>query len=189
MAGNEAAAIGSMRSVVSAQHALRRIGGARRLRPTLPRLGALCPGSIVPFLSSDLTAAVAVLKSGFTVSCSAGDAAPAVGRYDCNGVPTAGGLYVTAVARQARRHRQPRLCDASHVGSIWENTADCRHGADESDLIAAPTAGHPPASAERIACTRHFLTMVAPPRWHDVTQPAGRRARARNAVHRRSLSG
>ena len=57
MSANEAATIGSVRSVVSSQMNYAASAAHGGYAPTLPRLGALCPGSTVPFLSSELTAA------------------------------------------------------------------------------------------------------------------------------------
>ena len=62
-----------MRSVVSSQINYAASAAHGGYAPTLPRLGALCPGSTVPFLSSELTAGVAVLKSGFTVEMQASE--------------------------------------------------------------------------------------------------------------------
>ena len=67
MSANEASAIGSSRSVFSSQQNYAASAARGGYAPDLPRLGATCPGSVVPFLSSELTAAVVVQKSGYFV--------------------------------------------------------------------------------------------------------------------------
>jgi type IV pilus assembly protein PilA len=137
MSANEAGTIGSVRSVVSSQMNYAAAAAHGGYAPTLPRLGALCPGSEVPFLSSELTAAVVVQKSGYSVEMQA--ATPAgVGNDDCNGVPTASGFYITAVAVMPGLTGN-RAFASSHGGSIWENTAAGGVAPSEAALFAPPT--------------------------------------------------
>ncbi len=137
MSANEAATIGSVRSVVSSQMNYAASAAHGGYAPTLPRLGVLCPGSAVPFLSSELTGAVIVQKSGYSVEMQPATGA-AVGDNDCNGVPTAGGFYITAVAVMPGLTGN-RAFASSHGGSIWENTASGAAAPPEAALIAAPT--------------------------------------------------
>jgi type IV pilus assembly protein PilA len=138
MTANEAATIGSVRSVVSSQMNYAASAAHGGYAPTLTRLGALCPGSDVPFLSSELTAAVVVQKSGYSVEMQAASGA-GVGADDCNGVPTAGGFYVTAVALMPGVTGN-RAFAASHGGSIWENASNGAVAPTEAQINAPPTA-------------------------------------------------
>jgi prepilin-type N-terminal cleavage/methylation domain-containing protein len=137
MTANEASTIGSTRSIVSAQLNYAASAARGGYAPTLPRLGALCPGSTVPFLSSELTAAVVVQKSGFQFEMQPA-AGAGVGADDCNGVPTAGGFYIHAVAAMPGV-TGGRAFAATHVGSIWENAADGAVAPLEAEMLAAPT--------------------------------------------------
>ncbi len=137
MSANEAGTIGSVRSVVSAQLNYAASASRGGYAPTLPRLGALCPNSTVPFLSSELTTAVAVQKSGYSVEMQPANGA-GVGADDCNGVATAGGFFVTAVAVMPGVTGN-RAFAANHIGSIWENAADGAVAPLEADLFGAPT--------------------------------------------------
>ena len=96
MAGNEASAIGSLRATNSAQSAYSAAGTGSPYSPVLTTLGLACPGSTVGFLSTDLTSAAAVTKSGFTVTMVAGTGAAAQGA-DCNGTAGTSAYYSTAI--------------------------------------------------------------------------------------------
>jgi prepilin-type N-terminal cleavage/methylation domain-containing protein len=137
MSANEAATIGSLRSVVSAQLGFSAAAARGSYAPTLPRLGALCPNSTVPFLSSELTASVVVQKSGFVVEMQPATGV-GVGANDCNNLPTAEGFYVNAVALTPGI-TGGRAFAANHIGSIWENTADGGVAPLEAQLLAPPT--------------------------------------------------
>ena len=138
MSANEAATIGSVRSIVSSQMNYAASAAHGGYAPTLPRLGALCPGSAVPFLSSELTAAAVVQKSGYSVEMQPATGA-GVGADDCNNVPTAGGFYVTAVAVMPGLTGN-RAFASSHGGSIWENAANGAVAPLEAEMLVAPTA-------------------------------------------------
>jgi prepilin-type N-terminal cleavage/methylation domain-containing protein len=122
MSANEASAIGSLRSIVSSQHGYSASAARGGYAPNLPRLATICPGSSVPFLSSDLTTGVRVLKSGFYVEMSGGAVAGA-GPADCNGSATARGFYVSAVALNAGMSAT-RAFAAAADGTIWVNVSD-----------------------------------------------------------------
>jgi type IV pilus assembly protein PilA len=138
MSANEAGTIGSVRSVVSSQMNYAASAAHGGYAPTLPRLGALCPGSAVPFLSSELTAAAVVQKSGYSIEMQPATAA-GVAADDCNGVPTAGGFYVTAVAVMPGVSGN-RAFAATAVGSIWENASAGNPAPLETEMITSPTA-------------------------------------------------
>jgi type IV pilus assembly protein PilA len=137
MSADEAAAVGSIRSVVSSQMNFAASAARGGYAPTLPRLGALCPNSTVPFLSSELTAAIVVQKSGYQFEMQ-----PATGRgvgaNDCNNVPSAGGFYITAVADMPGVTGN-RAFAATDNGSVWEHTDTGAVAPTEGDLLAPPT--------------------------------------------------
>jgi prepilin-type N-terminal cleavage/methylation domain-containing protein len=139
MSGNEAASIGSMRSIVSSQQNYSASASHGGYAPTLPRLGLPCPNSSVPFLSSELTAGVVVQKSGYNFEMQAASAAGPGGTNDCNGLATAGGFYVTAVAVMPGV-TGGRAFATGHIGSIWENAVNGGAAPAEGDMSAPPTA-------------------------------------------------
>ena len=138
MTANEAGTVGSVRSIVSSQMNYAASAAHGGYAPTLPPLGALCPNSTVPFLSSELTAGVVVDKSGYSVEMQPATGA-GVGTADCNGQATAGGFYITAVAVMPGV-TGGRAFAANQVGSIWENAADGAVAPLETDMLAPPTA-------------------------------------------------
>ncbi len=94
MAGNEAAAIGSMRSIVSAEAAYAAAAGGGGYAISLARLAAACPDQHQGFISPDLAQDPSV-KSGYTISLQSAGAAP--GPNDCNGTPTEMDFHATGV--------------------------------------------------------------------------------------------
>jgi type IV pilus assembly protein PilA len=142
MSGNEASAIGSMRSVVSAQHAYSDTAARGGYADRLTRLGLYCPGDLVPFLSPDMTSADTVLKSGYTMILSASSGSGA-GPTDCNGAVTATGYYGTAVAANPGLSGA-RAFAVTPNGSIWVNTAAAGIPPTEIQMVGSPTASiHP----------------------------------------------
>ena len=95
MAGNEASAIGSLRAINSAENAYAAAGTGSPYAAALATLRIACPNSQVGFLSSDLTGAAPVTKSGFTITLAAGTGAAAQGT-DCNGTAGTSNYYATA---------------------------------------------------------------------------------------------
>jgi type IV pilus assembly protein PilA len=137
MSANEAGTVGSMRSVVGAQFNYSASAAHGGYAPTLPRLGALCPGSNVPFLSSELTMAVAVEKSGYRVEMQPA-ALAGVGTNDCNNVPTTSGFYLTAVAVMPGV-TGGRAFAANQIGTIWENATAGVPAPTEPEMLGPPT--------------------------------------------------
>jgi prepilin-type N-terminal cleavage/methylation domain-containing protein len=136
MSANEASAVGSLRSIVSAQHGYSASAARGGFAPTLPRLATICPGSSVPFLSSDLTTGVRVLKSGFFVEMSSG-ALAGTSPVDCNGLSTTRGFYVSAVATNAGMSAT-RAFAATADGTIWVSLGDAGATAPlETQMTAA----------------------------------------------------
>lgn len=120
MSGNEASAIGSLRSVNSGQatYAASAAGGGYANDLTI--LGTPCAGGTEPFLSRDLTQTNLVLKSGYNVALAAG-ANAGNGPVDCNNQPTFLSYYGTA---EPASHQSTgvRAFASSQGGTIWENT-------------------------------------------------------------------
>ncbi len=95
MSGNEAAAIGSLRSLNSGETSYASTAGHGGFAGLLSTLAAPCPGSVAAFVSADLSSDPSV-KSGYTIAVVAG-AGSVPGTADCNGTPTETGYYATAL--------------------------------------------------------------------------------------------
>lgn len=67
-AGDEASAIGALRSIVSGQAVFAASACGGRYAPTLTMLGAGLPGSTVGFVSPDLATGDVVVKSGYRIT-------------------------------------------------------------------------------------------------------------------------
>ena len=93
MSSNEASAIGSMRTLITAQADFRALSGG--YADDLATLGTPCPGSTLPFISLDL-GANDIVKSGYRFRAVAGMGSFA-GPADCHGNPTQSLFYATAV--------------------------------------------------------------------------------------------
>ena len=106
MSGNEASAIGSMRAIASGQAVYSGAAAQGGNATTLPIMAIACPGGTAPFLSTDLTTGVTVLKSGFTVAMPA-PAVAVVGPLDCNGTGVEPGLLRDGRRGQPGRDGQP----------------------------------------------------------------------------------
>jgi prepilin-type N-terminal cleavage/methylation domain-containing protein len=143
MSANEAAAIGSLRSVFSAQQNYASSAARGGYAPDLPRLAAPCPSSTVPFMSSELTTGVVVQKSGFLIEMQPASGA-GVAPTDCNGLGTVGSFYLTAVA-SSPGFSANRAFAITDFGSIWENvTAPGSIAPTEPEMKSTPTVAiHP----------------------------------------------
>lgn len=95
MSGNEAAAIGSLRSLNSGETSYASAAGQGGFAGLLATLAAPCPGSVAAFVSADLSSDPSV-KSGYTITVAA-SAGSVPGGGDCNGTPTETGYYATAL--------------------------------------------------------------------------------------------
>ncbi|MEX2270051.1 MAG: hypothetical protein WD690_01180 [Vicinamibacterales bacterium] len=118
MSGNEAAAIGSLRAIVSAETAYASACGRNRYAPAFATLGLPAPGGGEPYLPPELAVAVPELNGyRFTLSAAAGAIA---GPADCNGTPTTTGYYATAVPiRYLKSGGRSFAVDTA--GTIWQN--------------------------------------------------------------------
>jgi type IV pilus assembly protein PilA len=93
IASNEAAAIGSLRSIIAAQQDFGVISNGFAM--DLATLAGKCPGTSVPFISPDMSAN-GVLKSGYIFRVVPGLGAVAGATIDCFGNPTTSTYYATA---------------------------------------------------------------------------------------------
>jgi prepilin-type N-terminal cleavage/methylation domain-containing protein len=117
ISGNEASAIGSTRAVVSAQ--IDYWAASRGYATTLQILGTPCPGSTVPFISTDLGGAAPVVKSGYTFTVTNGGGAAS--GTDCNGAAGSNMFYVSAVPEVVGSTGN-RAFAADEAAAIWQNT-------------------------------------------------------------------
>jgi len=92
---NEAAAIGSLRALNSAESSYAAAAGKGGFAPLLATLATPCPASTAAFISPDLSIDPAV-KSGYTVTMAAA-AVSSPGPLDCTGTATVTAYYATAV--------------------------------------------------------------------------------------------
>jgi type II secretory pathway pseudopilin PulG len=131
-AGAEASAIGSMRAINSAQFVYATTCGSGYFAPNLPVLGVPAAGA-TPYLSPDLTAAVTVVKTQYSVTmgstvgpvvsapatCNGVGAGVATASYWATATPTAGagthafGTNVGGVVYQASQMAQLAMTDTT----------------------------------------------------------------------------
>ena len=131
ISSNEASAIATLRSIVSAQQDFSAV--AQGFANNLGTLASLCPGFTVAFISPDLNAN-GVVKSGYSFGVAAG-AGAAVGPNDCFGNPTSTAFYATALP-QAVGGTGYRGFAANGAAAIWED----RTGAAPAEpFIISPT--------------------------------------------------
>jgi len=95
MTGNETSAIASLKVVTSAQVAYSASCGNNGYAVSFTRLGTPAPGTTEGFISMDLGAVDAPLKSGYAFTLVDSGAAP--GPNDCNGAATATAYYATGI--------------------------------------------------------------------------------------------
>jgi prepilin-type N-terminal cleavage/methylation domain-containing protein len=93
MSGNEASAIGSMRTITSAEAAYSSSSGGG-YATDLAVLATPCAGGTEGFISPDL-ASNGVVKSGYTVNLGPVAGGKAIAA-DCNGTPSQSGYFATA---------------------------------------------------------------------------------------------
>lgn len=121
MSGNEASAIGSMRSINSAQATYAAAAAGGGYASSLQILGLPCglaPGG-QPFLSQDLTGAAPVQKSGYIVTMAAGNGS-AAGPLDCNTTPSITAYYATALP-VTPDSTGVRAFATNQGGTVWQD--------------------------------------------------------------------
>ncbi len=96
MSANEASAIGSMKTINTAQIAYSSSCGRGDYAPDLMVLGRKPAGYRQSFIEDDLGVAITVQRSGYLVNIRDG-AGASIGQIDCNGAMTTTNYYANAV--------------------------------------------------------------------------------------------
>jgi type II secretory pathway pseudopilin PulG len=120
MARNEAAAIASLRTIVSAEIAYASVCGRNGYAASLQTLGVPPPGTAQAFLPPHLSAAAPEVD-GFRFTLAPGQYA-AAGAPDCNGTPTTSDYYAAAVPVKFGR-TGGRAFAVNTPGTIWQAPA------------------------------------------------------------------
>jgi len=135
MSGNEAAAIGSLRAVTSAEASYSSAAGNGGNAILLATLALACPGGTQGFISADLKTDPSV-KSGYNIVLANG--AAAVGPADCNTTLTNFGYYATAIpVSPGTSGSRSFATDAG--GTIFQDTAAGGAAAPPYPLTTAGT--------------------------------------------------
>jgi type IV pilus assembly protein PilA len=141
MSGNEASGIGSVRAIASGEAVYAASAAQGGYAIDLLTLGIPCPGGTAPFLSTDLTTANPVLKSGFMVALATAGANP--GNPDCNTTATELNFYGSAIAADPGVTGN-RAFAVTAVGTVWENVNGAGGVAPTvADMNAVPAPGAP----------------------------------------------
>jgi type II secretory pathway pseudopilin PulG len=118
MASNEAAAIASLRRIVSAEMAYASVCGGNRYADSLQTLGTPPPGGSQPFLPPELTGS-APESGGFRFGLARGEGAEAAAT-DCHGRPAYTGYYASAVPVRFGR-TGARSFAVNTAGTVWQD--------------------------------------------------------------------
>jgi type IV pilus assembly protein PilA len=121
MSGNEAAAIGSLRAINSAQSTFSASCGSGFYAANLTTLGTAPTGSTNAFISPDLGAANSPVKSGYTISMSG--TASASSPASCNGQAAAAGLQSFKAGADPIAGGGTRFFATNTAGTIYQHTA------------------------------------------------------------------
>ena len=138
MAGNEASAIGSLRAINSGQAAFSSSCGQGGYASTLPQLFKAPAGTTSGFISPDLGSAVAVVKSGYTVTLAVGPANTVVltAASTCNLNADALASYFATADPVTANGTGSRYFGTDERGTIFQDTS----GALTTAKLAAPVA-------------------------------------------------
>jgi type IV pilus assembly protein PilA len=136
MSGNEASAIGSMRSINSAQATYSSSAAGGGYATSLVVLGTPCQAIGQGFLSADIAQPGPVPKSGYNVDMDTSNSG-AAGPLDCNGVATASAYYAHAEPLNLGSTGQ-RAFATSENGTVWENVTGTQ--VTVANMLAPPTA-------------------------------------------------
>jgi len=117
MSGNEAAAIGSLRALNSAEVSYSSAVGQNGYAIRLATLALPCSGGTEGFISSDLALDPSI-KTGYTISLADSTNSPHDIAADCNGTMSRAGYYGTAVPLQVSSTGQRAFSTAS-AGTIY----------------------------------------------------------------------
>ncbi len=136
MSGNEVSAIGSLRTINTAEAAYADVAASGAYATQLSVLTQSCPGGSQGFLSTEF-AADPSQKSGYVIVLDPGSAVPA--QADCNGVNTRRGYYLTGEPITANR-TGVRSFATSSAGAIYFNPS----GAPPTEAQIGPGGGATP---------------------------------------------
>ena len=117
MSGNEAAAIGSLRAMNSAEASYSSAAGQGGYAIQLATLALPCSGGTEGFISPDLALDPST-KSGYTITLADSTNAPMDVAADCNGTMSRTGYYGTAVPLQVSSTGQ-RAFSTAAAGTIY----------------------------------------------------------------------
>lgn len=133
-AAGAASAIGSLRTVNSAQLTFALTCGAGFYAPTLTTLGVPATGSKEPFISPNLSTADTVVRSGYKIQLmgTAFSGAP----ESCNALPAGEGAQAFKVAADPTDVENSRFFGSNSNGQLYEHSA--------SLWAAMPESGEPP---------------------------------------------
>ena len=133
-----ASAIGSMRSINSAELTFALTCGNGFYAPDLPTLGVPPTGSREPFLGGGLTRSATVLKTGysFTLEGTPYSAAPA----SCNGLAVGDAAQGFIAVADPTEPTNPRFFGTNASGALYEHTASMYTLMPE---VGEPSTGHP----------------------------------------------
>lgn len=136
MSGNEAAAIGSMRSLNSGETSYAATTGHGGFAGLLATLSTPCPGSVAAFISADLSSDPSV-KSGYVITVTR-SASSVPGGDDCNGTPTESGYYATALPVVAGNSGQRGFATAGSGTIYFDGTGVAPTEAQMAAGVATP---------------------------------------------------
>lgn len=144
MAGNEASAIGSLRTINSSQQAYSLSCASNFYAAELPTLlVAPTAGGGAAFISPDLGAAVSVVKSGYTVTVIRGSDGAAGGTTTACNAATGAALHSSYVARA-----EPVSTSVTGTRYFWTNTQGTIY--QHTTSVAATTGNTEPATGTPI---------------------------------------
>jgi type IV pilus assembly protein PilA len=138
ISGNEASAIGSLRSINSAQATYASSCGQGNYAGTLADLGRPPQAGSEAFISTDLTTDPSQ-KGGYTIALTAG--AAAVAGTGCNSPSSLSQTYFAGATPQVASSTGSRCFGTNQGGTIYQSTAT------PPVAVAVTQVGAPPASA------------------------------------------
>ena len=123
MSGNETSALASLKVVNSSQVAFSSSCGNNAYAATFVTLGIPAPGTTVAFISPDLGAVAAPVKSGYDFAMVAGtDPAGVAGPTACNGAATTTAYYASATP-QSFGTSGGRSFATNAANTVWQTFA------------------------------------------------------------------
>jgi prepilin-type N-terminal cleavage/methylation domain-containing protein len=143
MSGNEAAAIGSLRAVISSQQAYASSCGQGFYASELPILGSP-PVASQPFISPDLSMGVTVSKSGYSMTMAAGSESLVATNDGCNPLGVAADLassYYATNFPTSGGTTGSRWFWANTLGTVYQDMSNTFGGATNGNT--APGSGTP----------------------------------------------